>query len=422
MRSLFGSLAEGLERKSTDISALTWSKLFGDDARAKSGVSVNIDSALRVSVVLACARVIAEGVAQTPIKAYIETDDGDKTVARNLPLYGLLHDQPNEWMTAYEFIETLTLHAVLAKGGYAFINRIKGEPREIIPLMPHQVKAVQSADYTLGYEVFDLHGKTLETLAPSSILHLRGPSWNGYCGLDIVQEARDAIGLAIATEETHARFHANGAQGGGLISFKNGLKDDQIKRLKEGMKEFTGLANKFRTMILDDSAKFVPMSMSGVDSQHLETRRMQIEEICRFTRVFPLMVMHSDKTATFASAEQFFNAHNIHTLGPWFARWKGIIRRDLITPAQRNAGVVADFVIEALLHADIAAKGQFLREMTGAGIMDRNEARQKLNLNKRTGLSDPLVPQNMATVDEEGNVVPVSAPPSKPAASEEPEE
>jgi len=403
-------IVEGIQRKATDISALTWQKLWGEDATVKSGVGVNLDSALRTSVVLACARVIAEGVAALPFKAQREDDNGDKTPARDLKLYELLHDQPNEWMTAFEFIETLTLHAVLAKGGYAYINRIGDEPRELIPLMPNQVTVIQDKDYSLLYELKDFAGKPIDRLSSSSILHLRGPSWNSYCGIDIIQTARDAIGLAIATEETHARFHANGAQAGGIIAFKNKLSDPQVERLKVGLAGFTGVTNKFKTMILDDSAKFTPMSMTGVDSEHLAVRRHQVEEVCRFMMVYPLMVMQADKAATFASAEQFFNAHNVHSLGPWVQRWQGVIRRDLITPAQRRDGVDVECVIEALLHADLSAKATFLREMINIGVMTRNEARQKLNLNKRSGLDDPLVPQNMATVDEDGNIKPVSEP------------
>jgi HK97 family phage portal protein len=119
--------------------------------------------------------------------------------------------------------------------------------------------------------------------------------------------AREAIGLAIATEETHASLHANGAQPGGVLAVKGKLDKEARERLKAAWQAFQGgVANRFKTAVLDVDAEWKPLSMTGVDSQHLETRRFQIEEICRAMRVFPQLVMHSDKTSTFASAEQFF--------------------------------------------------------------------------------------------------------------------
>jgi HK97 family phage portal protein len=159
----------------------------------------------------------------------------------------------------------------------------------------------------MTYNVSDLEGK-ITTLTAENVLHLRGPSWNSYLGLDAVQLAREAIGLAIATEETHASLHANGAQPGGVLAVKGKLDKEARERLKTAWQAFQGgVANRFKTAVIDVDAEWKPLSMTGVDSQHLETRRFQIEEICRAMRVFPQLVMHTDKTSTFASAEQFFS-------------------------------------------------------------------------------------------------------------------
>ena len=316
MEGLFGSLASGLRRrelKTTDAGNLTWAALFGQQ-NSRAGVSVNVDSALKVSTVFACLRVLADGTAQVPLKVYREKADGSKELAKDHPAYRLLSRRPNEWMTSFEFRQVMMFHAVLLGNGCAYIGRIRGVPRELIPLVPGSYTIEQARDYTLTYRLTGPNGLTT-VLPREDVFHLRGPSWTGVAGLDALQVAREAVGLAIATEETHAALHANGTQPGGVLSVKGALDDAARARLKESWAQYQGgLANRFKTAVLDMDSTWTPLGMKGVDAEHLDTRRFQIEEICRDLKVFPQMVGYADKTATFASAEAFFLAHVIHTL------------------------------------------------------------------------------------------------------------
>lgn len=391
MLGLFGNIAVGLERKTTDVSALTWAKLWGEDASVKSGVSVNVDSALRVSTVLACARVISEGVAQLPFKLYREGKDGSKTLAKDHDLYYLLYRKPNSWMTSFQFREALTLHTVLTGNGHAFKNRLKpgGPVKELIPLAPGRVRTVQAADHEVYYEISGIDGR----FTSNEIFHLRGPSWCGYLGMDAVQVARDAIGLAIATEETHARLHANAAQPGGVLSVKGSLDDAARERLKAGWKQFQeGLNNKFKTAVIDQEATWTPLAMTGVDSQHIETRKFQIEEICRALRVFPQMVMHSDKTSTFASAEQFFLAHVVHTLMPWVERWEQTVGCFLLNDDELD--IAPKMNVAALLRGTAVDRANYFKAALGAGgspaWMTQDEVRALDELNPKGGKAGDL--------------------------------
>lgn len=403
--SILGAMLGVPGRKATDISALTWAALLGESS-SKAGVAVNIDTALRVSVVLACARVIAEGIAQMPLKLFQERADGGRDLAKKDPLYRLMWRRPNEWMTSFEFREALTLHAVLAGDGFAFINRV-GAQVELLPIMPGMVTVRQSADYEITYQVRDAKGAEIGTFPRANMLHLRGPSWNSYKGLEIVMLAREAIGLALATEETHSRFFANGAQPGGILSFPNGLGPEQIDRIKKAFSAAQeGVANKFKTLVLDMGAKFEAMAFKGVDSQHLETRRFQIEEVCRALRVFPLMVMQSDKTATFASAEQFFLAHVIHTLGPWAERWEQVLDRDLIDE-KRQPDLFFKHLMQGLMRGDNKSRAEYFKAALGAGgspaWMRPNEVRALDDMNP----------------DADGDYLPM---PTKSTTGEKPEE
>lgn len=388
--------------KSTTSTLELFREVFGWPA-AKSGVAVNVDTALQTSVVLACARVIAEGLAQVPLRVMRPASGGKGSVdATDHPLFALLGDQPNDWQTAFEFVEMLTLHAVLAGGGFAYINRAEtrdGAPLELLPLLPGWVTIKYPA--RLGdapsYEVrpsLRNGGAAPAFIVPAAnMLHLRGPAWDGIAGLDMIRVAREAIGLAIATEEHHARMHANRVSPGGLLAVEGNLDDKSHARLKAYVDaELGGVANAHKTLIADRKATWTPFDMKGVDQQHLETRRHQVEEICRFLRVFPLMVMQADKTATFASAEQFFVAHVIHTLAPWARRWEQALKRDCIGKANPE---FAKFALQGLMRGDAASRAAFYSRGILDGWMTRNEARGLEDLNPLDGLDEPLRPLNM---------------------------
>ena len=405
MAGLFGFLASGLwrrETKAADISGLTWSALLGQQ-NSRAGVSVNVDSALKVSTVFACLRVLADGIAQVPLKLYREKADGSKELAKDHPAYRLLSRRPNEWMTSFEFRQVMMFHAVLLGNGCAYIGRVRGAPRELIPLVPGSFTIDQAADYTLTYRVTDLAGRNT-VLPREDVFHLRGPSWTGTAGLDALQVAREAVGLAIATEQTHAALHANGTQPGGVLSVKGSLDDAARARLKEAWAQYQGgLQNRFKTAVLDMDSTWTPLAMKGVDSEHLDTRRFQIEEICRDLKVFPQMVGYADKTATFASAEAFFLAHVIHTLAPWIENWEQSLARDLF-PDEDD--IVAKFSLQGLLRGDNTARANFYASGITNGWLTRNEARRFEDLNPIDGLEEPLLPLNMATQAERSALQP----------------
>ena len=329
--------------------------------------------------------------------AHSEKADGSKELAKDHPAYRLLSRRPNEWMTSFEFRQVMMFHAVLLGNGCAYIGRIRGVPRELIPLVPGSYTIEQARDYTLTYRLTGPNGLTT-VLPREEVFHLRGPSWTGVAGLDALQVAREAVGLAIATEETHAALHANGTQPGGVLSVKGSLDDAARARLKESWAQYQGgLANRFKTAVLDMDSTWTPLGMKGVDAEHLDTRRFQIEEICRDLKVFPQMVGYADKTATFASAEAFFLAHVIHTLNPWIENWEQSLARDLF-PDEDD--ILAKFSMQGLLRGDNAARATFYASGITNGWLTRNEARRLEDLNPIEGLGEPLLPLNMSTQAE----------------------
>lgn len=382
------------ERKGISFDAL-WD-LFAGGAASKAGPSISWKSALRVSVAFSCGRVLAEGIAQIPFKLMQEDGEGSRQ-ARENSLYRVIARRPNDWMTPFEFRETMMYHAVFAKGGYAVINRAGGKVKELLPVMPDRVRIEQLADTTLTYWIRMSDGSEVP-FPRNTIFHLRGPSWDGVEGLDVIDLAREALGLALATEETHSRFHKNGAKAAGIISMDGELKEAGRSALKKAFQEASTGANSFKTLVLDQGAKFEQMSMTGVDSEHILTRELQIAEVCRFMRVFPQMAGYSNGTATFASAEQFFIAHVVHSLGPWVERWEQASDRDLLTPKEFDEGYFTKLSVQGLLRGDAKSRAEYYVKMFSIGAINPNGIRALEDMNPYEGGEKYFVPMNMADI------------------------
>lgn len=353
--------------------------LLRSGGASRSGVAVNLDSALGVSTVLACVTKIANGVAQVPWKLYRDTDS-QREPASDHPLAQIIYRRPNPWQTSYEFRETLLFHVLLTGNAFVFVNRTgrRREVSELLPLDPGCVTVKQNADYSVEYTVTSPNGGH-QTFGQDAIWHLRGPSWNSWLGMDAVKLARDSIGLSIALERGQSEFQANGAKTSGMYTVKSKLSPEKYAQLRAWFdKEFTG-DGAYRPLILDDDASYHPFTMTGVDQQLIETRKHQIEEICRAFGVMPIMVGHADKTATYASAEQMFLAHVVHTLDPWYQRIEQSADVNLLSDEDRRAGYYTKFSPNALMRGAAADRANFYTAALGTtqqpGWMTRNEVR-----------------------------------------------
>lgn len=348
-----------------------------------SGKLVTVKTALEVATVFACLRVRANGVAQVPLKLMRESKDGKTRLpAKDHPLYSILENSPNAWQTSFEYRQMLMLHLGLCGNAYSFINRSnRAGIMELIPFEPGCVTVKRADDMTLTYEVRSQNGST-QVFPAKAIWHVRGPSWNGWAGLEAVKLARESIGLSLAIEEQQAQMQRNGVQTSGVYSVEGTLKDDQYKTLKKWIDDnHAGSRNSGSPMVMDRSAKWLPTTMTGIDAQTLDTRRFQVEEICRQLGVNPIMIFAESKNTTYASAEQMFLAHVVHTLAPDYTMLEQSIYVNLLTDSDRADGLYADFVEEGLLRASAVETKDVLLGYTNGGLMTANEAREKLDMN-----------------------------------------
>jgi len=368
---------------------------------SKSGAVVNWKTALQITTAFACARVIADGLAQVPFRLYKDKPGGGKDIASSHPLYDLLSAKPNDWQTSFEFREQIALHLVFCNNAYIWKNRVGDKIVELLPYEPNVV-TVRRLGWESDYLVTTADGTQIPIPA-ADMWHIRGPSWNGWQGLDAVKLARECLGLALATEEHSARMFSNGARVGGVLSSESTIAEDQRKKLRESWEETQGgPSNAFKTAILWGGLKWSPMAQQNDQAQLIEQRRFQIEEVCRFARVLPIMVGHSDKTATFASAEQMFLAHVVHTMGPWYTRIEQSANVNLLTDNERSSGLYSKFLPQALMRGAHKDRAEYFAKALGSGgspaWMTQDEVRELDELNPLGGKAAELrEPSNVAS-------------------------
>lgn len=355
----------GREEKMTSLELFR--EVYGGGRESHSGVVVNLQTTLEEATAYACCRVLSEGVSQVPFHLYQESA-GRKVIATD-PLDNILYRRPNAWQTSFEFRETVMLHLLLAGNAYVFVNRIgiARTIRELIPIEPRRVSVKQRADMSLEYTVTADNGET-KVFGADAIWHLRGPSWNTWMGLDAIKVARHAIGLSASIEEGQSEFQKNGTKTTGMLSVTDKLDKAQFDLLSKWLdRHAIGGDRSNKSLIMDRDAKFAPFQMTGVDQQLIETRKHQVEDICRRFRVMPIMVGHSDKTATYASAEQMFLAHVVHSLMPWYQRLEQSADVNLLSEEQRNAGFYTKLNPNALMRGAAKDRAEYYAKGLGSG-------------------------------------------------------
>lgn len=386
MRGLFGSLQDGVSRKGYDGPDGTlelFREIYGGRP-SRSGRTVNVDTALQVATFFACIRVKAEDIAQAPFDLFQPRNGGGKDIAVHHQLYPLLTVQPNEYQTTFEFFETLVFHLETCFNFYAFKSMVRGGIEELIPIEPHRVKSRRLKDLTLVYDV-SLDDGPATTFPAESIWHVRGPSWNGWQGMDFLKVAREALGLAISIESDQALLYKNGLRTSGTYSVEGTLTPEAYADLRKYIKDYQA-AEAGGPLILDRAAKYISETMTSVDAQTLEQRKHQVEEICRLIRVMPIMIGHAgDTSPTFASAEQFFGAHVKFSLLPPCRRIETSIKKNLIGRDDALKGIHGKFNLDSLQRAAFKDRIDAIVKMLGAGgqepMAEVNEVRELMDMN-----------------------------------------
>ena len=351
-----------------------------------AGKSVNERSAMQMTAVYACVRILSESIAGLPLHMYQYEEDGSKKKAVEHPLYHLLHDEPNPEMTSFIFRETLMSHLLLWGNAYAQIIRNgKGDIIALYPLMPNRMKVERDTKGQLYYEYQTMKedAPTMKgavyQLDPSEVLHVPGLGFDGLVGYSPIAMAKNAIGLAIAAEEYGSKFYANGAAPSGVLEHPNVLKDPAKVR-DSWNAAFGGSSNAHRVAVLEEGMKYTPIPISPNEAQFLETREFQINEIARIFRVPPHMVGDLEKSS-FSNIEQQSLEFVKYTLNPWVCRWEQALQRALLDDDEKGKYFFR-FNVEGLLRGDYQSRMNGYATARQNGWMSANDIRELENLDR----------------------------------------
>lgn len=364
--------SQSWNQDSTDENFL---KIFSQYADTKSGVKINQKTAFAHSVVYSCVKVISESISSLPLILYKEDEKGNREKAKKHSLYQLLKSNPNNEVTTMQWRETMV--ANLCLNGNHFTQIIRNGANQVVQLWGLDTtrmtaKRLQSTGeivfiYEYGFD--DIRKEPKKTVFTyKEILNIAGLSFDGICGISPIAYEKESIALSIAYEQHGSSFFKNGASPSGIFSIEGELSDEAFKRMKEDFdKSYTGMKNSNKPMVLEGGAKFSPITMTNTESQFLEGRRYQKEDIAMIFRV-PLHMLNDLSKASYNSIEQLSLGFVIYTLHPWLVRIEQCMQRDLLTEQERKDGYYIKHNLAALLRGDLKTRFEVYDKAIKSGI------------------------------------------------------
>lgn len=391
---------EDVERKDITTAIVSLPNRATSDIRADiaAGEGYGGLTAIEITAVFACARVIAEGLAQVPCLLQQRGPSGGFDPAIDHPLYDLLNRAPNKFMTAFEFREWIGFRLALLGNCYVFVIRdTKGRPIELLPIFESQL-AINTD--TPGEVLYRLNGSLYTN---RTIWHIKGATWDNHFGMSPQRIAARAIGLASDLETFGSQLFRNGSRPSGLMSTDKSLTQPEYEAMMKAWSDnFSGIENAHKTAFLTNGMSWQSMQTQANDAQFIESRRYQIEEICRVMRVDPLMIQQATNSASYASVEQRFIAHQTHTLNPMYARFEQSAEVYLLTREEQKTHRI-HMDSRAMLRGNAADRASYYNTMRSIGAMTINEVRDNEGMNRS---ADPSADKLTPAANLFGNVSP----------------
>jgi len=353
-----------------------WFMDRGDDVD-----SVSVDSALQISAVFACVKVLTESIAQLPWIVYERLGEyGEKgsKPAYNYGLYDVLHNRPNLWQTPFEYKSMIVGHAVIRGNHYSqIISGKRGYVDQLVPLNPDRMEVFQLKDTTLLYKYRRPNGDVID-FTQDEIFHVRNMPMDGIIGLDPVSYARRNLSLAQNAETHGLAFFRNGARPGGVLKSPKPLTRETVDTLRRTWNEIhQGSRNYSKVAILEDGLDYKELGITNENAQFLETRNFQLRDIARMFRVPPHKIADLER-ATFSNIEHQALEFITDTIGPWMRCIEDASHRDLVVD---NNKYYTKFRPEAMLRGDIVTRYRAYQTGLQCGWLSVNDIRRKEDMN-----------------------------------------
>lgn len=372
------------------------------DGMTSSGMRVGGDSAMRLTAVYACVRVLTESFAVLPFKLYRKRAGGrGRQLVADHWLYRLFARRPNRFQSPFEFREMLQGHLALRGNAYsAIIDDGTGGVAELLPRHPDRMSIELLDNDSWRFKYTPANGSAAIWYRRDQVWHLRGLSSDGIVGMSPIELEREAIAAGLSAQDYGNRFFANDAKPtGGWIGTPDGVNfADKATRetYRQSVADAISGANRHKMLVLDRGMKYNEVGPTNKDSQFLEFRNYNRSEIAGIFRVPPHMIGDLSR-ATFSNIEQQSIDFWQNTMLPWVKRWESCIEAHLLAEGEELA---VEFDFRQLMRGDATSRSQFLHNMVLDGIFTRNEGREEEGKDPIEGLDEPLVPMNMRTTSD----------------------
>lgn len=361
-----------------------WGGALGEKrGRQLSGVSSSLvegstglvpDSALQLSTVWACVSLLATVIASLPLFVYA-TVGGRRELARATLLWQVLHDSPNSRMTPMEFWVAMLLNLILRGNAYARVERnTSGDAVALWPMPSDQVEPWVLEDGAMAYKY--RVGSDVAILSAANVMHLKGLG-NGTTGLDRLDYMRGTTTEAVNSQTEASKLFANGGKATGILMIDKVLSPSQREAIRSNFSHMVE-GNTSRLLILEADMKYQSVNLTPADQQLLETRRFEVEELCRWFGVPPILIGHSNVTTWGSGVEQIIDGFHKLVIGPAVVNLQQAIAKRVLTPAQR-ARYSVEFSLDALLRANLKDRMEIYAKAVQNGLKTRNECRQLEN-------------------------------------------
>lgn len=388
-----------------------WSWLGGDGTSRNAGeqmagpsggsaptpVDVTEDTAMQLSAVWACVRLLAETVASLPFNIYRRTDNG-RVLAPEHWLHQLMSGKVNRYQTRVEFMETMMLNLVLHGNAYAKITRVGGEIRSLLPLMASQIEVKLLPDGSLVY-LYSQDGN-VDALAAESVWHVK-LFGNGVIGKSPLQFGKQVFGISQAAELQTSRIYTNGGKPSGVLSFDKLLTPEQRTQIRQNFGTLT-TGTDDRLLVLEMGAKFDQISLSPQDIQLLASRKHQIDEIARWYGVPSILINQNEGTTTLGSSTaEIISVFYKLNLRPFLERFEASMSVNLM--GRSDAKVYEpEFDFEGLLRSDLKARMEGYKSAVLSAILTPNEVRRIEGWPRVEGGDSLLAPVNTLPIEKLG--------------------
>ncbi len=386
---------DGLVRSFTTRDAALYATEASDIA---SGQAVTGKAAMQLDAVWSCVRLISETIATLPLSMYERTGTGKRPASQH-PLHFVIHDQPNVDATAAVFWEAMIASMLLRGAGRAEKLYIGARLVGLNFLDPERLVITRDSNGRRLYQYPRSNG-TIREIPAAQIWTVPGFTLDGINGVSVIHYGAKVFGAAIAAERAAANTFRNGLLQTLYYKINTFLKPEQRLEFK---KNLAGAIERGETPLLEGGTEAQTLGINPADAQLLESRSFSVESICRWFRVPPWMVGHTEKSTSWGSGiEQQMIGFLTFTLAPWLRRIEQAISKDLLTPADRTR-YYAKFAVEGLLRADSAGRAAFYAAMVNNGILTRDEVRELEDRAPLGGNAAVLTVQSaMTTLDSIG--------------------